>query len=87
MGRCLRRSVIDHVSRVLKPDGRLVIAEPFFFFPLLQIGNLLVRIYPLNGDLRFFSQRGLRRLVKHGGFQVVAQKHVGFLARYTIAQR
>jgi ubiquinone/menaquinone biosynthesis C-methylase UbiE len=81
------RKVIDHVFRVLKPDGRLIIAEPFFFFPLLQIENLLVRIYPLNGDLRFFSQRGLRRLVEHGGFQVVAQKRAAFLARYTLAQR
>ena len=31
--------------RILKRKGRLIIAEPFFFFPLLQIENLLLKIY------------------------------------------
>jgi ubiquinone/menaquinone biosynthesis C-methylase UbiE len=79
--------VISHAFRVLKPDGRLIIAEPFFFFPILQMENLLLKIYPLNGDLGFFSQRGLRRLVEHCGFQTVSQKHAAFLARYTVAQK
>lgn len=79
--------VIGHAFRVLKPDGRLIIAEPFFFFPILQMENLLLKIYPLNGDLGFFSQRGLRRLVEHCGFKAVAQRRAALLARYTIAQK
>ena len=55
-------NVLHQAFRILKPKGRLIIAEPFFFFPLLQIENLLLKIYPLNGDLHFFSQKGLRRL-------------------------
>ena len=58
----LPESVLCHVFQVLKPDGRLIIADPFFFFPILQVQNLLLKIYPLNGDLHFFSQRGLRQL-------------------------
>jgi len=79
--------VVREVFRVLKPAGRLIVAEPFFFFPLLQMDNLLLRIYPVNGDLHFFSQRGLRRLVERCGFRTVAQRHAAFLARYTLAQK
>jgi len=81
------QSVIDHVFRVLKPNGRLIIAEPFFFFPLLQMENLLMRIYPLNGDLRFFSRRGLRRLVESCGLQAVAQRRAAILAWYIVARK
>jgi len=76
-------NVLRQAFRVLKPQGRLIIADPLFFFPFLQIVNLLLRVYPLNGDLRFFSQKGLRKLVTRCGFQGVEQKHAAFLARYT----
>ena len=77
-------NVLHQAFRILKPKGRLIIADPFFFFPLLQIENLLLKIYPLNGDLHFFSQKGLRTLVEGCGFQDIEQKHAAFLARYTI---
>ncbi len=79
--------VLHRVFQVLKPKGRLIIADPFFFFPILQIVNSLLWIYPLNGDLRFFSQRGLRKLVEGCGFQNIEQKYAAFFARYTIAQK
>jgi ubiquinone/menaquinone biosynthesis C-methylase UbiE len=78
---------VAEVFRVLRPGGRLIVAEPFFFFPLLQMENLLLKLYPVNGDLRFFSRRGLRRLVERCGFRTVAQKPAAFLARYTVAQK
>jgi ubiquinone/menaquinone biosynthesis C-methylase UbiE len=77
-------NVLRQALRVLKPKGRLIIADPFFFLPFLQIVNLLLKIYPLNGDLRFFSQKGLRNLVQRCGFQGVEQKRAAFLAKYTI---
>lgn len=80
-------TVLLHIARVLKPAGRLIIAEPHFFFPILQIENLLLKIYPLNGDLHFFSQRGLRRLVERYGFRIVAQRRAAFFAWYTVAQK
>jgi methionine biosynthesis protein MetW len=79
--------VVREVWRVLRPGGRLIIAEPFFFFPFLQVENLLLRVYPVNGDLHFLSRRGLRRLVERCGFQTVAQKRAAFLARYTVARK
>lgn len=79
--------VLCRVFQVLKPKGRLIIADPFFFFPVLQVINSLLWVYPLNGDLRFFSQRTLRRLVAGYGFQNIKQKHAAFFARYTIAQK
>jgi len=76
-------SVLHEAFRILKPKGRLIIADPLFFFPFLQIENLLLKIYPLNADLHFFSQKGLRRLVERCGFQDIEQKRAAFLARYT----
>lgn len=78
--------LLRHVRRVLKPEGLLIVAEPHFFFPILQIVNVLLRVYPLNGDLRFLSRRGLRRLLVHCGFPTTTQKRAAFLACYTVAQ-
>jgi len=81
------QKVLSRVFQVLKPKGILFIADPFFFFPFLQIINLLLKIYPLNGDLHLFSQRGLRELIERCGFQLVMQKRITFFARCTIAQK
>jgi len=79
--------VLREAFRVLKPRGRLIIAEPCFPLPMRLLVNLLLRIYPLNGDLHFLSQCGLRRLLKRCGFQTLAQRRAAFLARFTVAQR
>ncbi len=78
--------VVWEVSRVLKPGGRLIIAEPYFFFPVRLLQNLLLHVYPLNGDLHFFSPRGLRRLIERCGFRTIAQKRTASFAQYTVAQ-
>jgi ubiquinone/menaquinone biosynthesis C-methylase UbiE len=79
--------LLRHILRVLKPAGRLIVAEPHFFCPILQLQNLLLMVYPLNGDLHFLSQRGLRRLLNRCGFSTIAQKRAAFFARYTVAQK
>lgn len=75
------------MKRFVSMPGRLIIAEPHFFFPILQVENLLLRIYPLNGDLHFLSLRGLRRLLNRCGFETIAQRRAAWLACYTLAQR
>ncbi len=79
--------VLREAFRVLKPRGRLIVAEPCLPPPVRQLTNLLLRIYPLNGDLHFLSPHGLRDLLHQGGFQTLAQRRAAFLARYTVAQR
>jgi ubiquinone/menaquinone biosynthesis C-methylase UbiE len=77
--------VLHEVSRILKPKSKLIIADPNFPPIILQIINLFLKIYPLNGDIRFSSQRGLRNLVKRCNFKEIKQKPAGFFAKYTVA--
>jgi ubiquinone/menaquinone biosynthesis C-methylase UbiE len=79
--------VVCEISRVLKPGGRLIIAEPCFFFPIRPLQNLLLRVYPLNGDLHFFSPPGLRKLIERCGFRTLAQRRAASFARYVVAQK
>ena len=70
--------------RVLKPKGKVIVADPLVFFPIVQIVNVFLRVFPLHGDLCFFTQRQLRTLVGECGFADIRQKRAGFLARYTV---
>lgn len=76
--------VLVEVFRILKLKGRIIIADPNFFFPLLQIINLILKIYPINGDYHFFNQRGLKTLMEKCGFKKVNQKKAGFFAKYSV---
>jgi len=79
--------VLANVHRVLKPNAILIIADPLFPFPLLQTINLFLKVYPMNGDLHFYSLRGLRRLVSKCGFERIRQNSAGFSAKYTLAYK
>jgi hypothetical protein len=72
---------------VLKPSAILIIADPLFPFPLLQTINLFLKVYPMNGDLRFFSLPDLRALVSKSGFERIRQSSAGFSAKYTLAYK
>lgn len=76
--------VLFEANRILKNKGKLIVADPFFFFPILQIINLFLKIYPLHGDLRFFSQASLKKLVQKCGFNKIQQNSAGFFAGYTV---
>ncbi|MBN2378382.1 class I SAM-dependent methyltransferase [candidate division WOR-3 bacterium] len=79
-----RKPVIE-TYRVLKTQGRLIVSDPHFPFPFLGVVNIFLSFYPLNGDLHFFSQQGLRRFVESCGFVRVTQRPSAIAARYTLA--
>lgn len=59
---------MKEVYRVLKSNGRLIIIEPSFIIIYRQLLNLYLRIFKHDGDYRFYSSRGLCKLVNKSGF-------------------
>jgi len=52
------------IARVLKPSGRLYIAEPLFPILARQLVNLALDIYPITGDRRFYTPKGVVKIAE-----------------------
>lgn len=60
-------NVLRGIRRVLKPDGRLIIADPFY--PALQ--RFLINAFAQfgdGGDFRVYSKETITELLKQAGF-------------------
>jgi len=58
------------IGRVLRPAGRLIIADACFFTPVRQLFNLGLRVHPHEGDFRFYTGRQLRQMLSRYGWEV-----------------
>lgn len=71
---------LQEIFRVLKKSGQLIIIEPNFIIILRQILNLYLKIFMHEGDYKFYTPKGIQKLVKSAGF--ITEKSVTTVGRF-----
>ncbi len=59
---------VDECMRILKDDGKIYMAEPYFPPSIRWIANALVFPFSHNGDVRVYSSKNLRTFFEKAGF-------------------
>jgi len=67
---------LSEIYRVLRPNGCIIIVEPWFVPVLRQIINSYLLIIPHDGDCRFHSPRGVLRLLCSASFEAMRQRKI-----------
>jgi ubiquinone/menaquinone biosynthesis C-methylase UbiE len=62
------KPVLAEAARVLANSGILLIADPYFPPLMRQFINIMLSIYPVTGDRRFYSEANIEKLAKKHGF-------------------
>ena len=65
---------LREVHRVLRENGLLIIADPWFFPPVRQILNYLCSFKAADGDYRFYTAREVSAIVTSTGFTLSHQQ-------------
>lgn len=66
--------VLSEMNRVLKTDGRLVLADPWIPGPFMPLLNAVIR-FSDDGDFKEYSKRKITKLLSANGFTVTAYRH------------
>lgn len=76
--------VLKEIKRVLKPNGRVIIAEPWWSGPKrFLINSFLNSPFNYLGDVRIYSEPESRKILKTSGFSSISWEIVG--GKYSIA--
>ena len=67
---CNPQDALREVGRVLRPQGKLIIADACFFPPVRELFNLCLRVHPHEGDCYFYTRKQLRRVLSERGWEV-----------------
>lgn len=71
--------VLEEIMRVLKSEGRIIIADVWAPTPLRQLGNLIIKLRKA-GAVRFYSKPEISELLKSTGFKNIEWKHIDRMA-------
>ena len=63
-------NVLKGIKNVLKPEGNLLIADPYAPTPFRQMANLFFRLKN-GGDVKIYSKAEILKLFNNNGFNVV----------------
>lgn len=66
--------VLSEMNRVLKADGRLILADPWLPMPFLSILNALLQ-FSDGGDYHEYSRRKIAKLLTASGFRLLTFRH------------
>lgn len=66
--------VLAEIGRVLRPGGRLILADPWLPWPLLPLLNVMLR-YCDGGDCREYSKGGMKKLLSAAGLSLRSFRH------------
>jgi len=67
-------NVLNEIQRVLKPDGHLVLADPWMFTPARQLSNFFIR-FSKDGDCAIYGKRQMRSLLQKSGLALETWSH------------
>ena len=84
---CNTQDAFREISRVIRPRGRLIVADACFFPPMRELFNLCLRVRPHEGDCYFHTGRQLREALSKDGWKVSRCKRLnlwffGIVARW-----
>jgi Methylase involved in ubiquinone/menaquinone biosynthesis len=79
-------TVLCEIKRVLKPGGKLIIADPWLPAPARQLANLFMP-FSKDGDIKMYSRKELHTLFEKCGFQLLKWETVEGKAFIVTAQR
>jgi ubiquinone/menaquinone biosynthesis C-methylase UbiE len=81
------RDALLEISRVVRKEGRLLIVDPRFPFPLRQVFNLYLRKRPSEGDYRFYSSSAVVRILDGLGWRRIRTRRAGWSGYMVCAER
>jgi SAM-dependent methyltransferase len=76
---------LAEIGRVLRPDGRLIIADACFFPPLREFFNVCLRVHPHEGDHYFRTAAQMRELLATCGWDVRSCERISWWAFGVVA--
>ncbi len=81
------QKTLKEIHRVLKPNGRFIVIEPWFPPIIRQITNFYLLFFPHDGDCKFHSPDGLTKLIESANLRKIKKYHMERLSFIIVAEK